>query len=61
RRKLADLVTQIDPTQKCDATTHAVLLELADEFIETATRFACEMAKHRGSSALDPKDLQMYI
>lgn len=36
-----------------------LLLQLADEHVDTVGQFACGLAKHRKSDTLDRKDLQL--
>eukprot|EP00696_Hemimastix_kukwesjijk_P019911 gnl/Hemi2/9329_TR3251_c0_g1_i1.p1 gnl/Hemi2/9329_TR3251_c0_g1~~gnl/Hemi2/9329_TR3251_c0_g1_i1.p1 ORF type:complete len:155 (+),score=79.55 gnl/Hemi2/9329_TR3251_c0_g1_i1:76-540(+) len=61
RRRLQELVHEIDPTERLDAEVEEVLLEIADDFIESVTNFACLLAKHRNSASLDVKDLQLHL
>lgn len=38
-----------------------LLMHMADDFIEGAVKSACQLAKHRKSTTLETKDLQLYL
>lgn len=41
--------------------TNFILIDLADEFINSVTSFASRLAKHRHSDNLDVRDVQLHL
>ncbi|PVD29041.1 hypothetical protein C0Q70_11638 [Pomacea canaliculata] len=61
KRRLHELVKEIDPLEQMDDDVEEVLLQIADDFIENVVTSACQLAKHRKSSTLEVKDVQLYL
>ncbi|GIX99966.1 hypothetical protein CDAR_447291 [Caerostris darwini] len=61
KQRLQDLVREVDPTVQTDEETDELLLQLAEEFIEDVVETSCTLAKHRKSSILEVKDVQLSL
>ncbi|EGV63204.1 hypothetical protein CANTEDRAFT_130715 [Yamadazyma tenuis ATCC 10573] len=66
KRKLNELVQTIGADQGdgktvIDGDVEELLLDLADEFINSVTGFACRLAKHRKVESIDVRDVQLHL
>ena len=60
-RALEDLLNKIDKDCSIHPHAHQLLLDIADEFIDSVTDFSSELAKHRKSKVLETKDLKLCL
>ncbi|XP_046849169.1 transcription initiation factor TFIID subunit 12-like isoform X2 [Xenia sp. Carnegie-2017] len=61
RKRLQDLLQEIDPRATLDEDVEDVLLQIADDFIESVVSASCQIAKHRQSNTLEARDIQMHL
>lgn len=61
KRRLQELVKEVDPLEQLDDEVEEVLLQIADDFIESVVSSACQIAKHRKSNTLEVKDVQLHL
>ncbi|TPX74240.1 hypothetical protein CcCBS67573_g04501 [Chytriomyces confervae] len=61
KRKLCDLLADINASDTLDPRVEEVLYTLPDTFIDHVTQVACEMAKHRHSKVAKIKDFRFPL
>ncbi|XP_030036324.1 transcription initiation factor TFIID subunit 12 isoform X2 [Manduca sexta] len=61
RPRLQELVREVDPTVQLDEEVEEMLLQLADDFIDTSLNAACALAKHRHAPSVELKDVQLHL
>ncbi|XP_059051848.1 transcription initiation factor TFIID subunit 12-like [Achroia grisella] len=61
RPRLQELVREIDPTVQLDEEVEEMLLQLADDFIDTTLNASCALAKHRHAPTVELRDVQLHL
>ena len=61
KQRLQDLVREVDPNVHPDEDVEELLLQLAEDFIDDVVNTSCKFAKHRNSSMLEVKDVQLSL
>nr|XP_042905572.1 transcription initiation factor TFIID subunit 12 isoform X2 [Parasteatoda tepidariorum]XP_042905574.1 transcription initiation factor TFIID subunit 12 isoform X2 [Parasteatoda tepidariorum]XP_042905575.1 transcription initiation factor TFIID subunit 12 isoform X2 [Parasteatoda tepidariorum] len=61
KQRLQDLVREVDPNVQPDEDVEELLLQIAEGFIDDVVSTSCFLAKHRKSSVLEVKDVQLSL
>lgn len=61
RPRLQELVREVDPTVQLDEEVEEILLQITDDFIDTALNSSGLIAKHRHASNVELKDVQLHL
>jgi transcription initiation factor TFIID subunit 12 len=61
KRRITDLLKEVDPLEQLDDDAEELLLQIADDFIDNVVTASCQMARHRKSSTVEVKDVQLHL
>lgn len=61
KKRLQELVREVDPNEQLDEEVEDLLLHIADDFIEQTVMASCAFAKHRKANSVDVKDVQLVL
>lgn len=61
KKRLQDLVNEIDPNLQLDDDLEEMLMKVLSDFVDEAVASSCVLAQHRKSNTLEVKDLKLHL
>ena len=61
KKRIQDLVKEVDPMEQLDEDVEEMLLQIADDFIDSVVSASVQFAKHRKSNTTEVKDVQLHL
>lgn len=61
KRRLQELVKEVDPLEQLEDDVEEMLLQIADDFIDNVVTAGCQLARHRKSNTVEVKDIQLHL
>ncbi len=58
---LAKLTNEFSDKEYPEQEVQKILQDMAEDFVENISVFACKLAQHRGNGTLDQKDVRLAI
>jgi transcription initiation factor TFIID subunit 12 len=61
KRRIGDLLKEVDPLEQLDEDVEELLSQIADDFIDNVVTSACQLARHRKSGTVEVRDVQLHL
>jgi len=61
KRAIHELIKEVDPLMQIDEEVEDMLVQIAEEFVDSTLLASCQNAKHRKSNTVEAKDVQLYL
>ncbi|XP_063226682.1 transcription initiation factor TFIID subunit 12 [Bacillus rossius redtenbacheri] len=61
KNRLHELVKEVDPSIQLDEEVEDILIQIADDFLDSTIKSACLFSKHRNATTLEVKDVQLHL
>ncbi|KAJ8881738.1 hypothetical protein PR048_018224 [Dryococelus australis] len=61
KNRLHELVKEVDPSIQLDEEVEDILIQIADDFLDSTIKSACLFTKHRNATTVDVRDVQLHL